>query len=193
MKKYLFLFILSVSVQLCFPYPSHSEKFNFRKTRWGMSRQEVIASEQGEPADIKNNIIGYKVTVMDKNFSVFYFFIKNKLIRTIYLLNVEHSNKNYFIYEYEQIKKTLAKKYGPPIKDETLWADKSYKDDRSHWGLAISLGYLAFSSTWETDKTRIFNCISGENSRISCFVEYISKKLIHLKEQEQRKKNMEAF
>ncbi|MDY7002152.1 MAG: hypothetical protein SVS15_10285 [Thermodesulfobacteriota bacterium] len=158
-----------------------------------MSKQEVMVSEQGEPQYQKDNVIGYEVTVLSKNFLALYFFIQNKLVRARYALDVEHTNKNDFIYEYEEIKKTLTTKYGPPTSDNTLWANDSYKDDRSRWGFAISLGYLAFSSTWETEETEILNYVSGENLRVYCVIEYISKKLIHLEEQQQHKKNMEAF
>ncbi|MDY7001091.1 MAG: hypothetical protein SVS15_04835 [Thermodesulfobacteriota bacterium] len=193
MKKYISIFILAVVFQFCFPYPSHPEEFNLRKTRWGMSRQEVIDSEQGKSPHEKDNRISYKVKVLGKDFLLLYFFAQNKLVRAVYFLDVEHSNKNDFIYEYEEIKEVLTEKYGRPIKDKTLWANYLYKNDRSHWGLAISLGHVHFYSTWKKEDTRITNYLSGENSDIHCFVEYASIKLIHLEEQQQHKKNMEAF
>ena len=70
-----------------------------------MSKQEVMASEQGKPEHEEDNAIGYKVKILDKNFLLVYFFVQNKLVRSRYVLDVEHSNKNDFIYEYEQIKK----------------------------------------------------------------------------------------
>lgn len=193
MKKYFFLFILAAVFQLYFPHPSHSEKFNFRKTRWGMSKREVMASEQSKPKYEQENAVGYEIKLLGKDFFVIYFFTQNRLVKTRYVLNVEHTNKNDFIDDYKQLKETLTTKYGPPEIDKINWKNDLYKDDYSCWGFAISLGHLNFYSTWVTEETGITNDLYGENFSVNCIIDYTSKKLIHLREQEQHKKKMEAF
>jgi len=104
-----------------------------------------------------------------------------------------HSNKSDFIQDYNNFNEILKKKYGEPLEDKRFWKNDLYKDDYSHWGMAISLGHLALYSKWETPHTAIISMLAGENFDIKCGVEYSSKKLKNLEEKSKEKKEMEAF
>ena len=89
----------------------------------------------------------------------------------------DHTNKNFYINDYEELKEILTKKYGKPKKDEKIWDNELYKDDRSSWGLAVSVGHLAYGASWETSTTEIVLRLSGDNYKISLILAYDSKEL----------------
>lgn len=169
------------------------DDFNFRKTTWGMSVQQVLKSEPLETAHSEKNVLGYKVKVLDKDVYLGYIFIDNKLVRARYILAEEHSNKNDFINDYDTFKKILIKKYGKPIKDDVIWRNRLFKKNSSDWGMAISIGHLAYFSKWDTEHTEILCFLYGDNHKIKCGVEYVSKKLKQLEKNYKEKKGLENF
>ena len=172
---------------------SFANDYTFRKTKWGMSIDDVKSSEPLDVFKENGELLGYKTSVIGKNVFLAYFFIDNKLVRARYVLAESHSNNNDYITDYNDFKKILVKKYGIPKKDEALWKNNLYQDDYSHWGTAISIGHLIYLSSWETDNTEINNVLMGDNFDISCMVEYISKNLKEIEEKAQEKKALGAF
>lgn len=72
------------------------------------------------------------------------------------------------------MKTAISKKYGQPEED-TNWKDKSSKDDREGWGMAIMQGQLEKSALWETERTEIILQLKGENDKANFVVKYESK------------------
>jgi len=123
---------------LCFA----TEKYNFRKTTWGMTKKEVKQVE-GEPQYEVEDKLLYLDTVAGMNCVVIYTFENGKLVRGGYKFLVKHSNKNLYIDDYEIIKELLIKKYGKPKSDSKIWkGGEYYKNEPDEWGFAISAGYL---------------------------------------------------
>lgn len=169
------------------------DDFNFRKSKWGMSMQQVKESEPLEIAHSEENILGYKVKVLDKDVHLGYIFVENKLVRAKYVLAEEHSNKNDFINDYKLFQSILIIKYGKPLKDDIYWRNNLYKKDPSNWGTAISVGHLSYFSKWDTGDTEIICFLHGDNFNIKCGVEYISRKLEQLEKSYKEKKGLENF
>jgi hypothetical protein len=90
--------------------------------------------------------------------------------------NHEHTNKNDFIWDYEQLKELLSEKYGEPNFDNVSWEDDLYKDDKSKWGFAISIGDVRMACSWEIEDTSIRLILHGENYEISFVLMYHGKK-----------------
>jgi len=178
---------------LLFVGNSLADDYTFRKTKWGMSIEQVKSSEPLEVAKEVKNFLRYKTTVIGKDVLVIYIFVDNQLVRARYALAEPHTNKNDFITDYNDFKEILTKKYGKPKQDEKLWKDDLYKEDYSDWGLAISIGHLIYFSVWETEDTEIRDVLMGENYDISCIVEYASKKLKGIEEKAKEKKALEKF
>jgi hypothetical protein len=172
---------------------SFADEYNFRKTKWGMSIEQVKLSESIDIAEEAENILDYKNSVIGKDVFVSYIFIDNQLVRARYALADSHSNKNDFIIDYNDFKEILIKKDGPPEKDDSFWKNDLFEYDHSKWGTAISSGHLMYISEWETEDTTILNALMGENYKISCVVEYRSKNLENLEKKAKEKKAMEAF
>lgn len=170
-----------------------SDDFNFRKTKWGMSMQQVKESEPLEIVHSEDNVLGYKVKVLDKEVYLVYIFVENKLVRSRYVLAEEHTNKNDFISDYKMFQNILIKKYGKPVKNDIYWRNNLYKRDPSNWGMAIGLGHLSYFSNWDTQDTEIICFLNGDNFNIKCAVEYSSKKMEQLEKNYKEKKGLENF
>lgn len=157
---------------------SGSEKYNFRKANWGMSREQVRATEDKKPDFEDDTSLGYDVKINGKDFRCIYGFLEDKLYNGGYGFAGKHTNDNLYIDDYEELKKILTKKYGKPKTDlPGIWKNNLYKNDRSHWGMAISVGHLVYAAQWETSTTTISMMISGDNFKISLTLTYDSKEL----------------
>ena len=168
--------------------------FDFRKTRWGMSMEDVIARE-GQPHQ-KNgdeglayagNLLGHKVQTA-------FIFSDDKLVRAGYVLAEEqYSNKNSYVDAYDSIVSSLKEKYGKPASENTYWSRDLYKNDYSRRGMAYSLGDVQTTTEWNQGSTEIAAQIYGNNYKISVRIIYSSKELFkdyERQRQEREKSNL---
>lgn len=172
---------------------SFSDNYNFRKTRWGMSMQDVKTSEPLEPYDLKDGLLSYRTNILGNNVYLFYIFVNDKLVRAKYNLAEEHSNYNDFIQDYDNYKDIIKKKYGKPNKENVYWKSRIYRNDPSNYGMAVATGNLSYFSEWETSDTKITCFLYGDNFKVQCGVEYLSKELSSLEKEQREKKNLENF
>jgi hypothetical protein len=172
---------------------SLADEYNFRKTKWGMSIKQVKLSETSELLQENENSLVFKTSVLANDVMLGYVFAENKLVGAHYILLESHTNISDFIKDYNSLKEMLTKKYGKPKYDHTVWNNELFKDDPSSWGMALSVGHLAYVSTWETEDTVINNVLWGDNYEITCGVQYESKKLIGILDKSKEKKSLDAF
>ena len=177
-KSYAFLIIiiLVAGSAVCW-----SADFDLRKTRWGMTQEEVMASENLEPAEKSPQTLKYNITIMGRNIDLYFTFVEDKLISAHYRLKDNYLNSYHFINAFNDFKAALEKKYGTPMDERTLWKNSFYRDDLAKWGLAVSLGHLEYDSSWETEKTAIKCSLREENYDVLCVVDYVSKEYGHLR------------
>ncbi len=169
------------------------EQYDFRKVRWGMSRDEVKASEPNKLEDKNDTMIAYRYKVAGMESRTVYVFTKEKLVQAGYTFVEKHSNLNIHISDYGKIKEILIQKYGLPTMDQQLWYNDLYKDYPQKWGFAVSISHLDYYSSWENETTRIILALAGENYEVLHRVSYESKDFIHLREDEEQKKKQEDF
>jgi hypothetical protein len=161
---------------------------DFRNTRWGMPKDEVKKSESIPVKYEDSKLLVYQSTVASMGAKIIYIFSNNKLVRAKYVITEEHTNKNQYISDFNNLKEILTKKYEKPKDERITWLNDLYKDDYSKWGMAISSGDLTYFSEWEKDDTNIFLLLSGDNYKIQLGVEYTSKSLEELEEKENNQK-----
>ncbi len=165
-----------------------SAEYNFRKIRWGMSPEEVLASEKLKPSVTGNRRIEYQAKILEKKVVIIYFFVNKKLICSKYVLAEDHIIENKYLRDYNDFKAILSRKYGMPIKSDVVWDNGAYfKNDPSRYGVAVSNGRLSFFDKWENEYTEIESVLKGGNFNISCEIEYSSRKLKDLKAQLNKK------
>jgi hypothetical protein len=155
----------------------NKSQFDFRQTKWGMSKEEVIKSEKLDLIINQDNNLLFSTSIINKNCILFYSFKDNKLESGGYLFQVEHTNLNDYIYDYIDIKKLLVQKYNKPTIDSVNWKNNLYQDSPQDWGVAISIGHLNIQSFWENSNTKIMIGLSGDNFKINLGLIYSSKDL----------------
>lgn len=148
---------------------------NFRNTRWGMDKAEVVRIE-GRPDHDENSggmdIIQYPQRVLDMDCIVGYVFAYNKLAKAKYSFLARYEDKNQYIRNYEKLKDVLIQKYGKPSSEKTLWQDKYYQNVRSQWGEALSRGQVEFDSLWRDAETEIQLRAYGGRDRVYLIILY---------------------
>lgn len=75
--------LLAVSRSAC------ADGFDFRKTRWGMNRYEVMASENGAPKRMRRDEILYGVSLFKRPTHLMYRFYEDRLVGARYVLPVK--------------------------------------------------------------------------------------------------------
>jgi hypothetical protein len=191
--RQLLVICMTLGCIITFPFNGYCDDYNFRKTKWGMSMQQVKESEPLEIDHSNDKLLRYKSIALDKNVYIIYGFVDDKLFRARYVLAEGHSNNNDYIDDYNAFKNILTTKYGKPIYDKVIWKTNLYKRDPQHWGLAIALGHLSYFSKWIKDDTEIVCALMGDNNEITCGVEYQSIKLLPLEKSHKEKKALENF
>jgi len=172
---------------------SGSEKYDFRETNWGMSKEQVKATENKKPDLEEDNVLAYKVKINGDDYFCAYSFLEDKLHNAGYAIAEKHTNRNFYIDDYKKLKEILIKKYGKPLTDRTTWDSDLYKDDRSEWGFAVSLGHLSYGATWETSTSHISLGLNGDNYKINLLLEYDSKELEVWSKQIKEKETSKEF
>lgn len=167
---------------------------DFRKTAWGMTRQQVKAVESSKL--IKEDEHGLFYSSELSGFGdvlIGYIFAQGKLVRTSYVSGVRHTNSNAFIEDFNQLKSILTEKYGKPESDDVVWLDNLYKDDPDNWGMAVSAGHLVYEAVWKTKTTKIIEKLKGDNFDVTLIVQYTSLELSGLEEAKDKEKQNSEF
>lgn len=191
-RKLLFVvFVVSLVLQA---KVSRSEDYTFRKSNWGMSQEEVTASESGvDPVAINANTITFKTQLLGKKVELMYLFYQNKLTGSAYKLDDNYLNSNHFLNAYNRFKAALTQKYGPPLDEAVTWTNNTFRNASLKRGLALSLGHTEYYSSWETPQTRINMSLKEDNYYVRCHIEYWSKELSYLAEEARKKDILDPF
>lgn len=138
---------------------------------WGATRARVM-TEKGQPMESNQTSLTYKANVSGNDALVYLVFVGDKLARVTYVFEVTHTNNNLFTYDFELIDSELRKKYGAPAITGPFWRDNLYKDDRSHWGMAVATGRMYMSSEWTNATSVINHRLIGDNFSITHGIDY---------------------
>jgi hypothetical protein len=149
----------------------------FRKSRWGMSPDEVKAAETADLLREGDGLIIYDGKVLGLDCAILYILVHDQLVRAKYVVTAEHSNKTAYLSDFDSLKEMLTKKYGEPAQDNVYWKNDLYRDDYSEWGMAVSIGHLSFFTTWDMDETTVILALNGDNFEINLNIEYTSNEL----------------
>jgi hypothetical protein len=144
-------------------------KTNFRNTRWGMNKTQVVRIE-GRPNQRESSggldIIQYPQKILDMDCMVGYVFALNRLAKAKYSFLANYEDKNQYISSYKKIRDILIQKYGKTENERVAWQNKQYQDDRSKWGLALSQGHLELNSLWKDSETKIELRAYGRKNKV---------------------------
>ena len=137
----------------------------------------------------------------DKGCRVVYIFANGKLVRGKYVFDGEHADPNDFIRDFRTIEPLLRAQHGKPVSDRAFWGDDKYQDEPKSYlqqdragatdilpsdplvGLSIAAGHLKLYTRWQDVRTKISHGLTGENSRITHQIEFLSVDLEKLEDQ----------
>lgn len=178
----------ALQLEVFAPYaPSKTEfEYDFRQTKWGMSKEQVIAAE-GKPGHDEPDRLLYQTEVAGLKAGIAFEFVNGKLARATYVLMERYAEPNQYIINSERWVEALKEKYGEPRSD-VRWLNDLYRNDQKKYAFAISAGHLVIRNSWETERTKIQHIVNGQNFAISVGIAYTSKEL----EAELEKKAKEA-
>lgn len=159
-----------------------SEKFNFRNTYWGMSREELKATlPESFSEEFIDGFHYYDEDYLGFPAGISYVFDRNQLIKIICeigelvdlpytrLREARYTSLQELKRDVKYIKETLAAKYGEPVQDDLKENYTSYfKYDPSFE--ALGDGFTSFidydlNTVWETLDTRIDLVVKVVNSQ----------------------------
>jgi hypothetical protein len=158
---------------------SVAQPSDFRSVSWGMDQAQVAATEATPPSQI---LEGGRETVLSYNPArlagldcrVVYIFAKDKLVRAKYVFQREHEEKNDFLADFTLVDAFLTGSMERPTEQQILWRNRQYETDPQHYGLAVSLGQLLYSTQWKGTRTVVTHALTGENGAITHEIEYAS-------------------
>jgi hypothetical protein len=173
---------------------------DFRKANWGMTQEQVRATEPGQPVDVSQTngetIVKYdavKAPAIEGR--LIYIFAQDKLVRAKYISNAEHTELNDFIIDFQSAEPQLTEQYGKPSNERAVWENDAFQQERLPYldqdralpseilpsdpniGLSVSLGYLKLFTQRSDAGTKIVHALTGENHRIIHQLEYRSIQL----------------
>ena len=162
--------IISIYVLIFLSYPNtglgqeHDNSFVFRKIRWGMAKDEVIAGETLELIDTvkfetritksfgPDETAAYIGDAESKDVLIIYGFYGNCLTNAIQFFTEQYEDKSPYIEAYDLHKAELTERYGLPLESGDLWLDDGFYDNRA---TDLDAGNLSLYSTWENSITKV--------------------------------------
>jgi hypothetical protein len=157
------------------PIAEVDTEFDFRRTKWCMSKEQVITIE-GHPAQDTSDRLIYETDVVGSKVGLTFEFVNNKLAKAGYVLIDKYHEPNQYLLTYAKWVSALNEKYGSG-KMESNWLNNLYRSDSSKYGFAISAGHLIVKNRWQTKRTEITAVAGGQNFQVSVGVVYLSKEL----------------
>lgn len=173
--------------------PKGGTPHDFRRCHWGMSRAQVKNLEKSELLkDVPQGLV-YSGRVSSFPCFIAYFFVQDRLVRARYTITSNHEYPEDYLEQFGELRQILARKYGEPGSSEQKWWDDLYREDKSSWGKAVALGHLAQWSVWETETSEISLMLRGGDQEIYLEIEYCSKALAELEEDEAAADDLDEF
>ncbi|HET9492020.1 MAG TPA: hypothetical protein VFR64_20005 [Methylomirabilota bacterium] len=107
----------------------------------------------------------------------FFFLDDDRLARVMVRFPKKPAHDSQYITDYEELQKLLTEKYGPPVKERTIWKEDLFRDDRSRWHMAVAAGHLVMGSEYATAGSKITVLLFGREFKITLTLSYESKEL----------------
>ena len=160
--------------------------FDFRNTRWGMSKEDVITSETLElieelKLDPKltrsfgtSEAITYIGKIRSRKVLIIYTFHNNQLVSTLQCFTEQYKDKATFLNEYNKHKLELTEKYGTPIENGKLHIGETEKHNHDD---LLNAGNLSLYSVWENPSTKVDLLLNNKanTDKIILMISYVSK------------------
>ncbi|MGI5863383.1 MAG: hypothetical protein ACOX6T_15205 [Myxococcales bacterium] len=178
------------AVALPEPIPTASSDGGYLSARWGMSQAEVGQLFPGaKPQDAF--VMVAESEVSGERASTGFFFVDDKLVAVTVAFTDVPSTPGKYLSLFGSVRDALASKYGAPASEKEDWAGEHYKlMDR---GMALMMGGLRLSSTWQSSSTGITLACSGGAMKGSVQITYASVELAPLLRKEAERRQLQGL
>lgn len=161
----------------------------YQQTKWGMSAKAVRklypkAKMEGSTLAVAGDVVGRPAVTA-------FVFTRDRLTRVVIMFADKFVNANNHIVHYGQISDLLREKYGEPASTRADWSQSTYENDPQRWGLALSMGHVAFQTDWTTERTTIALRCGGEGFRAQCGIIYGSVELAEMRDEAERNESLD--
>ena len=136
---------------------------DFRDAKWGMTKDEVKASEKLPLSDELPEAITYISELGGKPAIIGYVFNEDgKLIRAGYLVEDEQIPPQDYVAAFDKAKKDMGVRLGMPSTDRMLWTS-GVQDvtDPEKFGEATCEGKMRYIAGWANERSAINLTLSG--------------------------------
>lgn len=148
---------------------------NFRNTKWGFSKNDVIGTENAKPVADESRYLIYSTELDEMSGKIKYNFNEEgKLMSASYIFKIEDENYKKCIKDYDFFKKLLKEKYSSPETDGLLWINEPADKSENKWASHLATGNIVFSAIWKTSKTFIELSLYNVNKQIYLTIDYTS-------------------
>jgi len=165
------------------PKISFGEEYNFRKTKWGMTMEEIIEAEKPKKnrkmATIKKvdyDMLSYKGYFAGFSSYILYTIREGKLTNAQCTILDINEVREYF-EKYDILKELFSENYGKPVQ-ELYKIDEEYKDNLEKITSILRKNPYAYYATWETPETKIILRLHRLPNGVILSIQYISKEFI---------------
>jgi len=151
-----------------------STSTSFRKSSWGMTPEEVKATESAIPISDNEMVVLYQETFLNMPTKMGYVFKDGKLIKGAYLFEESFENPDDYILRYEKIKNSMISDLGPPSLDEIKWVDEDSRQQEVS-GAEVCEGKVIYKSEWVEEDTFVLLLLEGANDKCRQGIVFESK------------------
>ena len=157
--------VLLIVCGLLMPHTLFATEFDLRKAKWGMTKEEVRASEGNKnTVEESPTLLSFKERVNNQEVLINYAFSDDKLVGALYVLRYYRAGiiplphvGNSILEDYFSAQTQVSQKLGSPEPEmvTTEWSDEQFKDKHNLHGLALIKGHLTHKTIWESDRSQI--------------------------------------
>lgn len=161
------------------PQSKPEEKFDFRGTRWGMSKAEVKKAEPHPPGNETEDTLSYRSSSRDQITYITYQFKDGKLNRAGVLYPEKLSSDSLYLENYEYLKQEVIKAYGKPAVDEETLLNPGAVIEPDKKAEAVCRGDLTLGAQWNVPGSMVLLMFRGDGEKCLVSLIYASEAAIH--------------
>lgn len=167
-------------------------EYDFRKARWGMSKEQVMESERAKLIFDNENSVEYRVFIGDFQTQANYTFDNDKLVRVGLYFLTEYEDKNKYIEVYEFLQDGMTKGVGSPVLDKVVQTDPSATIEEGQEGQAVCNGELVYGTQWQYPGSDVQLLLRGEEGKCYLTTIYLMNLPEGFEEQTEPQESAEA-